>query len=68
MSVSGAKSDRFTIPTLLERNNVVLLAYAYCPVCDKVERSDDQGRGHQHALNASVAKIRAHLRSAHHIV
>jgi hypothetical protein len=58
---------RVAIPTLVERKVGGFLAIAYCPVCDRAEKSNDEGRGQEHALDASVAKIRAHLRLAHHI-
>jgi hypothetical protein len=55
------------VPTLLERRGGAIWAFAYCPICDKVEKSDDKGRSQEHALDASVAKIRTHMRLAHNI-
>jgi ATP sulfurylase len=67
-AIDTASSSHYTIPTLLERKGGAMYAFAYCPICDKVEKSDDEGRGQQHALDTSVAKIRAHLRSVHRIL
>jgi ATP sulfurylase len=66
-AANTASSKHYTIPTLLERKGAVIFALAYCPVCDKVEKSNGEGHGQQYALDTSVAKIRAHLRMAHRI-
>jgi hypothetical protein len=51
----------------LERKGGTIYAFAYCPVCDKAEKSSDHGRGPERALDSAVAKIRAHLRLEHRI-
>jgi hypothetical protein len=66
-AANTASSKHSTIPTLLERKGTVIFAFAYCPICDRVEKSNGEGHGQQFALDTAVAKIRAHLRMAHHI-
>lgn len=65
--LSSIELPRREIPTLLERKGSTIYAFAYCPICDKAEKSSDGGRGQAHALNASVARIRAHMRLEHRV-
>ena len=60
-------SARHFIPTLLERRAEGILVFAYCPICDKVEKSGENESGEQRAKAASIAKIQAHMRSRHRI-
>ena len=64
-TTSIASSSRYKIPTLLERKGGVLSAFAYCPICDKVEKSSGEGGGQPNALDSAVAKIYQHLRLNH---
>jgi hypothetical protein len=56
--------DHF-IPTLLERKSDGVYAFAYCPICDKVEKSSGDEYGEHRVTAASVAKIREHIRLRH---
>ena len=62
-----ASASRCTIPTLLERKGTVIIAFAFCPVCDKVEESNGEGHGQQHALKMAAAKIHEHLSLVHRV-
>lgn len=53
------------IPTLLERRNDGIYAFAYCPICDQVEETHDGGKGQQYALIGSIDKIQRHMKISH---
>jgi len=53
------------IPTLLETGKDGLQVVAYCPVCDKSERSKVDYPGQPRSSVASVARIRAHWEKRH---
>jgi len=58
-------SARHFIPTLIERKAEGISAFAYCPICDKVEKSNDDERGELRATDTAIAKIRMHMRLRH---
>jgi ATP sulfurylase len=53
------------IPTLIERKPGGIQAFAFCPVCDRVEHSHDQENQQERALTEATDKIRRHMRSSH---
>lgn len=65
--INPISSSSYPIPTLLEREGVAIVAFAYCPICNRVEKSDDEGCGQRQALESAIAKIQAHLRVAHRL-
>lgn len=54
-----------TIPTLVEVGKDGLYVVAYCPVCDKSERSKVAYAGQPRASVDSIARIRAHWQKKH---
>ena len=53
------------IPTLLEMKSDGLHVSAFCPLCDKEEKSKVEVPGQPREESASVSRIRAHLRQQH---
>ncbi len=53
------------IPTLVEVKGDGAYVFAYCPLCDKEEKSKLDHPGQPRDGAASIARIRAHIRSQH---
>jgi hypothetical protein len=53
---------RYTISTLCEKQPDGIHGIAYCPICDKAEKSHDPGKGEKHAIAISIGKVRIHMR------
>jgi len=58
---------RYTISTLCEKQRDEIHGIAYCPICDKAEKSHDSGKGEEHAITISIGKVRLHLRLIHRV-
>jgi hypothetical protein len=58
---------RYTISTLLDKRSDGIYGIAFCPICDKAEESHDQGKGQDHAVTISIAKVRSHLHLKHRV-
>jgi hypothetical protein len=58
-------SGQTFIPTLLEQKPDGIYVNAFCPLCDKAEKSKVQHPGQTRDEAASVARIRAHIRERH---
>ena len=53
------------IPTLLEQKPDGIYINAFCPLCDKAEKSKVERPGQARDDAPSVARIRAHVRERH---
>ena len=53
------------IPTLLDTKPDGLYVSAFCPLCDKEEKSKVEVPGQPREGSTAVARIRAHLRQQH---
>ena len=56
---------RYTISTLCDKQRDGIHGIAYCPICDKAEKSHDLGKGEKHAITISIGKVRIHMRLMH---
>jgi len=57
----------YNISILIEKKSDGICGIAFCPICDKAEESHDQGKGQDHAVTTSIAKVRNHLRLRHRV-
>ena len=58
---------RYTISTLLDKKRDGIYNVTFCPICDRAEEAHDQGKGQEHAVTASIVKVRRHMRLEHRI-
>ena len=58
---------RYTISTLCDKQRDGIHGIAYCPICDKAEKSHDLGKGEKHAITISIGKVRIHMRLIHRV-
>jgi hypothetical protein len=64
-SIAETTAQSPVIPTLVETSKEGLYLVAYCPVCDKSEKSKVEFPGQPREAAASVLKIRAHWNQRH---
>jgi hypothetical protein len=55
------------IPTLIERMPGGIQVFAFCPVCDQAQHSQDVESHQERALAEAIDKIRRHMRSSHNL-